>query len=423
MRKNSLKILAIVISTYFSTQTIFANQNIYEQQGKNEDISAEVLKSFIDAYQIIKNNYVDRVDNEKLIFDAMKGMVGNLDPHSQYLDKEDKDFLINNINGEFAGIGIEYQKVDKGIKVISPLEGTPADKAGIKSGDFIFKINDRSINTFKSVEEALKLLKGKAGEEVTLSALRDNKEIKFNLVKEIIKVQSTKSKIISNDFGYIRISAFQKDTSIEVHKALSEMLKERKIEGLILDLRGNPGGLLDEAIKVSDLFLDEVVVVFTKDRTNKSKLYRAKYGQIIKGTPIVVLVNNGSASASEIVAGALQDNKRAIIIGSKTFGKGSVQTIIEFDDGNAMKLTTSRYYTPNGDSIQAKGIIPDIEIYDLTVKLKKTIKRVSEKDLAGHITNDNNIEKDSSLNNIDPEKDYYLYEAVKTLKIIKLSRK
>ena len=423
MRKNSLKILAIVISTYFSTQTIFANQNIYEQQGKNEDISAEVLKSFIDAYQIIKNNYVDRVDNEKLIFDAMKGMVGNLDPHSQYLDKEDKDFLINNINGEFAGIGIEYQKVDKGIKVISPLEGTPADKAGIKSGDFIFKINDRSINTFKSVEEALKLLKGKAGEEVTLSALRDNKEIKFNLVKEIIKVQSTKSKIISNDFGYIRISAFQKDTSIEVHKALSEMLKERKIEGLILDLRGNPGGLLDEAIKVSDLFLDEVVVVFTKDRTNKSKLYRAKYGQIIKGTPIVVLVNNGSASASEIVAGALQDNKRAIIIGSKTFGKGSVQTIIEFDDGNAMKLTTSRYYTPNGDSIQAKGIIPDIEIDDLTVKLKKPMKRVSEKDLAGHITNDNNIEKDSSLNNIDPEKDYYLYEAVNTLKIIKLSRK
>lgn len=423
MRKNSLKILAIVISTYFSTQTIFANQNIYEQQGKNEDISAEVLKSFIDAYQIIKNNYVDRVDNEKLIFDAMKGMVGNLDPHSQYLDKEDKDFLINNINGEFAGIGIEYQKVDKGIKVISPLEGTPADKAGIKSGDFIFKINDRSINTFKSVEEALKLLKGKAGEEVTLSALRDNKEIKFNLIKEIIKVQSTKSKIISNDFGYIRISAFQKDTSIEVHKALSEMLKERKIEGLILDLRGNPGGLLDEAIKVSDLFLDEVVVVFTKDRTNKSKLYRAKYGQIIKGIPIVVLVNNGSASASEIVAGALQDNKRAIIIGSKTFGKGSVQTIIEFDDGNAMKLTTSRYYTPNGDSIQAKGIIPDIEIDDLTVKLKKPMKRVSEKDLAGHITNDNNIEKDSSLNNIDPEKDYYLYEAVNTLKIIKLSRK
>lgn len=423
MRKNSLKILAIVISTYFSTQTIFANQNIYEQQGKNEDISAEVLKSFIDAYQIIKNNYVDRVDNEKLIFYAMKGMVGNLDPHSQYLDKEDKDFLINNINGEFAGIGIEYQKVDKGIKVISPLEGTPADKAGIKSGDFIFKINDRSINTFKSVEEALKLLKGKAGEEVTLSALRDNKEIKFNLIKEIIKVQSTKSKIISNDFGYIRISAFQKDTSIEVHKALSEMLKERKIEGLILDLRGNPGGLLDEAIKVSDLFLDEVVVVSTKDRTNKSKLYRAKYGQIIKGIPIVVLVNNGSASASEIVAGALQDNKRAIIIGSKTFGKGSVQTIIEFDDGNAMKLTTSRYYTPNGDSIQAKGIIPDIEIDDLTVKLKKTIKRVSEKDLAGHITNDNNIEKDSSLNNIDPEKDYYLYEAVNTLKIIKLSRK
>lgn len=422
MKNNGFKILTIVVSTCFLNQTIFANENNDYQENYSEEISPEVLKNFIDVYQIIKNNYVEKVDNEKLIHDAMKGMVNNLDPHSQFMDKEERDFLINNINGEFAGIGIEYQKVEKGIKIISPIEGTPAYKAGIKSGDFIFKINEELISSFKSVEDAMKLLKGKAGEEISLSALRDKKEIQFKMKKEIIKVKSIKSKIISNDFGYARISAFQKDTATELHKSLSEMLNKRKLNGIILDLRGNPGGLLDEAIKVSDLFLDEVVVVFTKDRSSKIKLYKATNGQIIKNMPIVVLVDGGSASASEIVAGALQDHKRAIIIGSKTFGKGSVQTIIEFEDGNAMKLTTSRYYTPSGESIQAKGIVPDIHIDELSVKLKTPVKRVSEKDLSGHINNEKNKKDDTSLNDIDPEKDYYLYEAVNTLKIISLSK-
>lgn len=423
MNNKALKTFAIALSASLLSQITFANENVFERNEQSEEISPEVLKNFIDVYQIIKNNYVDKVDNQKLIYDAMKGMVNNLDPHSQFLDKEEREFLINNINGEFAGIGIEYQKIDKGIKIISPIEGTPAYKAGIKSGDIIIKVNDKLISTFKSVEDAMKLLKGKVGEEISLTAIRDKKEVKFDMKKEIIKVNSVNSKIISKDFGYVRVSAFQKDTSIDLNKSIAEILNTKNINGLILDLRGNPGGLLEEAIKVSDLFLDDVIVVFTKDRKDKKTLYKSKYGQILKDIPMVVLVDGGSASAAEIVAGALQDHKRAIIIGSKTFGKGSVQTIIEFEDGNAMKLTTSRYYTPNGTSIQAKGIIPDIQIDEVSVKLKSPIKRVSEKDLSGHINNEKEIKETENNNNIDPSKDYYLYEAVNTLKIMSLSKK
>lgn len=422
MNNKVLKTFAIALSASLLSQITFANQNVFDQNHQNEEISPEVLKNFIDVYQIIKNNYVDKVDNQKLIYDAMKGMVTNLDPHSQFLDKDEREFLINNINGEFAGVGIEYQKFEKGIQIIAPIEGTPAHKAGIKSGDVIIKVNDKLISTFKSVEDAMKLLKGNVGEEISLTALRGEKEVKFNMKKEIIKVKSVSSKIISKDFGYFRISAFQKNTSVDLNNSISNILNTKNINGIILDLRSNPGGLLDEAIKVSDLFLEDVIVVFTKDRNNKKTLYKSKYGQILKDIPMVVLVDGGSASAAEIVAGALQDHKRAIIIGSKTFGKGSVQTIIEFEDGNAMKLTTSRYYTPNGKSIQATGVIPDIQIDDVSVKLKSPIKRVSEKDLDGHINNEKET-KEIESKNIDPSKDYYLYEAVNTLKIMSLSKK
>lgn len=358
----------------------------------------------------------------------MKGMANNLDPHSQFLDKEERDNLFDNINGEFAGIGIEYLKVQNTIKVISPLDGTPAYKAGIKAGDIIFKINNKNISTFKSVEIAAKELKGKVGEKVTLTLLRDKKELSFEIKKDIIKVVSTTSKIVSNEFGYIRVSAFQKNTALEVQKEISKISENKEIKGLIIDLRGNPGGLLDEAINMSDLFLDESVIVFTKDRTGTKNYYNAKDGQIIREIPMVVLIDGGSASASEIVAGALQDHKRAIIIGSKSFGKGSVQNIIEFNDGNAIKLTTSRYYTPSGRSIQAKGIVPDVEIDTVSVVNNKPVKRVSERDLEGHISNDTK-DKDLKatesrlLTKVDPEKDYYLYEAINTLKIMSLSKK
>ncbi len=415
-----IKILAIAILATISLNT-YANNEQYQ-----EEISPEILQNFIDVYQVVKNNYVEPVDSNKLIQDAMKGMVNNLDPHSQFLNKEERDSLLNNINGEFAGIGIEYQKVNNGIKIIAPIEDSPAYKAGIKSGDVIFKINGKHISTFKNTNEATKDLRGKIGEKVKLTVYRSGKEIDFELKKDIIKAKSTKGNVIDEKFAYVRISTFQKDTSLEVQKVISKINEKNKVKGIILDLRGNPGGLLEEAINVSDLFLDESVVVFTKDRSDKKVYYRAKDGQIIKDVPMVVLVDGGSASASEIVAGALQDHKRAIIIGSKTFGKGSVQNIIEFNDGNAIKLTTSRYYTPNERSIQAKGISPDIEIDSLSVKTNKPIKRISEKDLDGHITNDSNKDDNvisKKINIVDPEKDYYLYEALNTLKIMSLSKK
>ncbi len=414
-----IKILAIAILATISMNT-YANNEQYQ-----EEISPEILQNFIDVYQVVKNNYVEPVDSNKLIQDAMKGMVNNLDPHSQFLNKEERDSLFNNINGEFAGIGIEYQKVSNGIKIIAPIEDSPAYKAGLKSGDIIFKINGKNFSTFKNINEATKDLKGKIGEKVKLTVDRNGKEIDFELKKDIIKAKSTKGNVIDEKFAYVRISTFQKDTSLEVQKVISKINEKNKVKGIILDLRGNPGGLLDEAINVSDLFLDESVVVFTKDRSDKKVYYRAKDGQIIKDVPMVVLVDGGSASASEIVAGALQDHKRAIIIGSKTFGKGSVQNIIEFNDGNAIKLTTSRYYTPNERSIQAKGISPDIEIDSLSVKTNKPIKRISEKDLDGHISNDSNKEDNvisKKINIVDPEKDYYLYEALNTLKIMSLSK-
>jgi carboxyl-terminal processing protease len=386
------------------------------------------LQNFIDVYQIIKNNYVEPVNSKELIYNAMKGMANNLDPHSQFLNKEERDSLFDNINGEFAGIGIEYLKVENTLKVISPLEGTPAYKAGIKSGDVIFKINNKNIGSFRSIEMATQELKGKVGEKVTLTLLRDKKELSFEIKKDIIKITSTASKIISNDFVYVRVSAFQKNTALDVQTEISKIIENKEIKGIIIDLRGNPGGLLDEAISMADLFLDESVVVFTKDRTEIKKYYNARDGQIIKELPMVVLIDGGSASASEIVAGALQDHKRAIIIGSKSFGKGSVQNIIEFNDGNAIKLTTSRYYTPNGRSIQAKGIVPDVEIDAISVINNKPVKRVSESDLIGHISNDTTdndpkTPKSKVLTMIDPTKDYYLYEAINTLKIMSLSKK
>lgn len=419
-----LKVLTFLTLSIISSLS-YSNEEFVNQ---NEEISPETLQNFIDVYQIIKNNYVEPIDSKELIYNAMKGMANNLDPHSQFLDKEERDTLFNNINGEFAGIGIEYLKVKNTIKVIAPLEGTPAYKAGIKAGDIIFKINNKDISTFKSVDMAAKQLKGKVGEKVTLTLLRDKKELSFEIKKDIIKVVSTTSKIVSNEFGYVRVSAFQKNTALEVQKEISKISENKEIKGLIIDLRGNPGGLLDEAINMSDLFLDDSVIVFTKDRTGTKNYYNAKDGQIIREIPMVVLIDGGSASASEIVAGALQDHKRAIIIGSKSFGKGSVQNIIEFNDGNAIKLTTSRYYTPNGRSIQAKGIVPDVEIDTISVVNNKPVKRVSERDLEGHISNDTK-DKDLKateskiLTKVDPEKDYYLYEAINTLKIMSLSKK
>lgn len=421
-----LKLLSVIIISLISQYSIASNV----EENVNEEVPVEVLKNFIDVYHVVKTNYVDPVDSEKLMYDAMKGMVANLDPHSQFLDKQAREDLMAGISGEFAGIGIEIQVVDKGLKVIAPIDSTPAQKVGIKSGDIIYKINDILLSTLTTPNDGLKYLKGNPGEKVTVGVIRDKKELNFEMKKEIIKVKTTKSNLIEGKYGYVKVNIFQKDTAVELSAAIANMTKTKTIEGLIIDLRGNPGGLLDEAVNVSDLFLDDAVVTYTKDRAGDKHYYKAKDGQIIRNVPLVILVDGGSASASEIVAGALQDHKRAILIGSRTFGKGSVQNIIDFADGTAVKLTTARYYTPSGRSIQATGILPDVVINDVSVKNKVNAKRISEKDLSGHISNDTKQQDDKKpikvINeglNVDPEKDYYLYEAINTLKIMGLSKR
>lgn len=421
-----LKLLSVIIISLISQYSIASNV----ETNINEEVPVEVLKNFIDVYHVVKTNYVDPVDSEKLMYDAMKGMVANLDPHSQFLDKQAREDLMAGISGEFAGIGVEIQVVDKGLKVIAPIDSTPAQKAGMKSGDIIYKINDILLSTLTTPNEGLKYLKGNPGEKVIVGVIRDKKELNFEMKKEIIKVKTTKSNLIEGKYGYVKVNIFQKDTAVELSAAIANMTKTKAIEGLIIDLRGNPGGLLDEAVNVSDLFLDDAVVTYTKDRAGDKRYYKAKDGQIIRNVPLVILVDGGSASASEIVAGALQDHKRAILIGSRTFGKGSVQNIIDFADGTAVKLTTARYYTPSGRSIQATGIVPDVVINDVSIKNKTNAKRISEKDLSGHISNDTKQQDDRKpikvINeglNVDPEKDYYLYEAINTLKIMGLSKR
>lgn len=419
-----LKLLSAFIISLLGTYSSYtlAQDDVQNPNAVNQEVPVEVLKNFIDVYHVIKNNYVDPVDSEKLMRDAMKGMVANLDPHSQFLDKKERDDLMSNINGEFAGIGVEVQSVEGGLKIIAPIDSTPAFKAGIKAGDIIVKINDIVLSTLNSPMEGIKYLKGEPGEKVVLGIIRDKTPMSFEMKKEIIKVKTTKTKIIEDKYGYVKINVFQKDTGKELYESINRMTKEKKLAGLIIDLRGNPGGLLDEAVNVADLFLDNEVVTYTKDRSEYKKYYKAENGQIVRNMPLVVLVDSGSASASEIVAGALQDHKRAIIIGSRTFGKGSVQNIIEFNDGTALKLTTSRYYTPNGRSIQARGIDPDVLIDSLSVKNNVASKSVTEKDLKNHISNDT---KNNTVNSdrVDPEKDYYLYEAINTLKIMGLSKR
>lgn len=415
-----LKLLTLFMAG-FMTSASFASEPTQE----NQEIPVEVLKNFIDVYYVIQNNYVDKIDNEKLIQNAIKGMVSSLDPHSEYLDSKEREDLVNNINGEYAGVGIEVQKIDAGLKVVAPFDSTPAQKAGILSGDVITRIDDVILSTLPNPMDAVGRLTGKAGEDVRIVVLRNNKEIPFTLKKEIIKIKSVKSNFIENKYAYLRISAFQKNTSKDLEESINKIKSKNKIQGLILDLRSNPGGLLDEAVNVSDLFLNKEVVVYTKDKQEKKTYYNAKDGDIIKNIPMVVIINGGSASAAEIVAGALQDNKRAIIVGEKSFGKGSVQNVIEFPDGNGLKLTIARYYTPSGRSIQADGIHPDVAIESLTVQKKISQNKFSEKDLPNYIANDSSKKLDKNENKdvmISPEKDYFLYEAVNTLKILSLRK-
>ena len=330
------------------------------------EVPSEKIQQFVDVYKKIKDQYVDEVDDATLFNYAIDGMVSKLDPYSDYLSKDDFSELRIGTTGKFGGIGIEITMEDGFVKIITPIDDTPAQKAGLKAGDLVIEVQDVSLKD-KSLNDAVKLMRGDPGTKVKIKILREKAKqpLDFELTRQIIVSKGIKTKVFNGEIGYLRLSSFQSNSTTNVRNAIYELRKEtgKTMAALILDLRNNPGGVLGAAVGISDLFLESGKIVYTKGRTNNSDLeYFANSEDVLEGLPLYVLINGGSASASEIVAGALQDHKRADIYGEKSFGKASVQSIQEMIDGSALKLTTARYYTPNDRNIHGNGIEPDVKI-------------------------------------------------------------
>jgi carboxyl-terminal processing protease len=347
------------------------------------------IEVFTDVLRKIEKNYVEDTHANELIYGAIKGMVETLDPHSSFITPEDYKELMIETKGSFPGVGIVITMKDKALTVVSPIEGTPAYKAGIKAGDVIIMIEDTATKDL-TIRDAVKLIRGPKGTKVKLTVQRKGleKPIDFVITRDEIPIKSVRSFYLPFDLGYIRISNFQSNTGRDLVTALTEMESKKELQGLVLDLRNNPGGLLSQAVKVTDEFLDAGLIVSIKSRDNKEQKSVAHKNKESRTYPMVVLVNEGSASASEIVAGALQDNRRALILGSTTFGKGSVQTLFPLTDGSGLRLTTALYYTPNGRSIQASGIEPDIEVAFVPPLQEPTVQKgavIRERDLEGHL--------------------------------------
>ncbi len=401
------------------------------------------LEAFTTAYSKIKGLYVEEADNKKLFTNAIKGMVSGLDPHSAYLEPKEQKNLLESTSGKFGGLGIVITKKDDAIQVISPIDDTPAYKAGIQAGDKIIKINDKIVREM-TLEEGVSLMRGKAGTDIEITILRKNtKPFAVKITREIITIISVKGYLLEDGIGYVRVSSFQKPTTDLLEKTIERLKEENDgyLNSLILDLRNNPGGVLDGAVNVSNLFLDDAgTIVYTKGRIRGSNTkFVSDSGDILNGSPMVVLINKGSASASEIVAGALQDHKRAIIMGNTSFGKGSVQTILELEGGYGLKITTARYYTPNDRSIQAKGIEPDIKLKNIKLgEEKDSIIETQESDLKGHLeVEDPSKLSDKEILNAQKskkseenkkalaklEKDYFVLQAHNLLKALTVLQK
>jgi len=354
------------------------------------------LRVFAEAFSRISSAYVEEIDDKTLLENAIKGMLSQMDPHSSYLDKDSFDELQESTSGNYGGLGLEVGMEDGFVKVISPMDDTPAAKAGIESGDLIIQLDDTPVKGM-NLSDAIEAMRGEPGSEIKITLIKvDNPTpTPVTLIREIIKVASVRHRYLEDGFGYLRIAQFQSGTGEEVEKAVIQLKDEGDLEGLIIDLRNNPGGVLQAAVAVSDVFIADGLIVYTKGRMADSELrYNARTPDSIHGVPIVVLVNEGTASASEIVAGALQDHGRAVVMGTTTFGKGSVQTILPLTNEKAIKLTTARYYTPNGISIQAQGIIPDIWVDRSKVTPAKSSPwRIKEKNLPKHLVGDNEVAK------------------------------
>ena len=361
-----------------------------------EQLPLEDLRKFTEVFSRIKDAYVEDVSDTQLLESAIKGMLSDLDPHSTYLAPKDYEELEESTSGEFGGLGIEVGMENGFVKVISPIDDTPAQKAGVQAGDLIIKLDEKPVKGM-SLEEAVNLMRGKPGTVLTLTIMREGESapIEIDVTRDVIKVTSVKSRMIDNGYGYVRVTQFQAETGRQFLKALSDLEDEHgnDLDGLIIDLRNNPGGVLQAAVETADALLDEGLIVYTEGRIQSSRLrFSAKPGDVMAGTPIVVLINGGSASASEILAGALQDHERAVVMGTQSFGKGSVQTVIPLDETHAIKMTTARYFTPDGRSIQATGIKPDIEVRPAELKELDSRPFFTEADLSGHLEGENEEE-------------------------------
>ena len=425
MCKNKLLLISLFAGLIFSISDVQAAKKTEE----NVD-TYELLNLFGEVMERAKMSYVEEVSDKKLIESAINGMLSSLDPHSGYLDAESYNYMSEQTKGKFGGLGIEVTMENGLVKVVSPIDDTPAAKAGIKAGDYITNIDEETV-VGMSLNEAVSKLRGKIGTKVKLSVRRANsKPLEFTITRQEIKIQSVKSEIKEDSICYIRISSFTEDIDKNITDAISKAKKDLKNDflGIVIDVRNNPGGLLDQAVAVSDLFLEKGEIVSTRSRNEADTVkFMANEGDIAKGLPIVVIINEGSASASEILSGALQDHHRAIILGEKSFGKGSVQTVIPLRDYGAMRITTARYYTPSGRSIQAKGIDPDIEVKPAEVKeLESYALNISEADLNNALKNDSeeaNSAKKKSKKTKEDLADYQLTRALDLVKALALYSK
>lgn len=408
----------------FTAPICFADSKVNSKSNSNEKY--ENLELFQKVIHFIETNYVEEVKSKDLIHGAIKGMLDTLDPHSNFLTAEIFKEMKSDTSGKFSGIGIEVGMKEGVPTVVAPMEDTPAWRAGILPGDKITRIDGESVKE-SNLSEVISKMRGSKGSTIRLTIMRDGfeKPKEFKLVREDIKIKTVRSEFLEPGIGYIKLATFNEDAASDVKQALESLKKGKKIKGLVFDLRMNPGGLLEQAIDVTSLFIDEGIVVSTIGRdVNQKEVRKVKKGTVYKDFPLAVLVNAGSASASEIVAGALQDNKRALILGQTTFGKGSVQTVVELGNDMGLKLTIARYYTPNGTSIQEKGVKPDIilEDYDphLLEKAKRAQVRTREKDLKRHMTNPDKDEdaakKDDDGAKFNPKEDYQVKQALNYLK-------
>ena len=416
-----------VVTTLLSAvplASLHAEDPALDQQARQQGVPVDELRAFAEVMERIRSAYIDEVDDRELLESAIRGMLYELDPHSSYLTPDQFDDLQVTTTGEFGGLGIEVTMEDGFVKVVTPVDGSPASKAGIQAGDLILKIDETFVKGL-TLGEAVELMRGEVGSEIELMVLSegDEKPHQVTLTRDKIQLHSVKSRMLEPGMGYLRISQFQNNTGDDARKALDKLAKEDTLRGLVLDLRNNPGGVLGGAVEVADLFMDSGLIVYTQGREQSSRSdFNAKPGDRLNGMPMVVLVNGGSASASEIVAGALQDQGRAIVVGNRTFGKGSVQTVLPLSKDKALKLTTARYYTPDGRSIQAEGIEPDIAV-DVVTKLEvREDMQVREADLPRHLNNENGESQNDGKRQSLAQEDYALAQALSVLKGVVLAR-